>query len=258
MVAGLVLALAFVGSAIAATPVSPTDGQTLTTATPQFGVITNTSPSPDGAPFEQNIMVYVSTPSGASAGLCAAVYNAPTNTAYCTLASPLPNGVYTWHFTWGAQICVPTPPNSGGSGTSCSPALKTSPSYPFTVAVPGVATTTRPATTTTATTPTLTPYLDRSKPLVKSFARSLVRGKPGLVLFRASDNSGRASVVLSIGAAKLTVWQKVYRRAAVRAGVTYQAHWTPKRAGLYVLCVGAIDAANNSAKPSCSKITVTA
>lgn len=147
--AGL-FALAFSGTAMAATPLSPTDGQTVTTAQPAFQIAANTSTASDGQQIEQGIVVYVYASDGSLSGKCFGAETSPDNDV-CNLGSSLPNGTYAWHFIWTNHSC----PDSTPYGCSSNP--KTSPTYHFTVAAatPTTTTTSSPATTPGAPKPLL-------------------------------------------------------------------------------------------------------
>lgn len=143
--------VAAVGSvtAWATAPQYPQDGQVVTTNTPHFTVLANTSGAANGQPIDAAVTVALYSASGAQLGGCAATYSSQ-NVVLCSPGLALPDGSYSWRFTWTHTSC------SSATPSSCSALPMTSPMYRFTVSTGTGSTTSVGATSTVTTTTTVT------------------------------------------------------------------------------------------------------
>jgi hypothetical protein len=102
-------------------------------------------------------------------------------------------------------------------------------------------------------------YTDTKKPLAVPLVESGRAGRPLKLLYRASDDSGRAAVALSVldGGTAIARF-KVPLRAAV-AGTLYAVQWqVPRGEARHALafCARATDPSGNSSALTCAKLTI--
>ena len=101
-------------------------------------------------------------------------------------------------------------------------------------------------------------YIDTRKPTALPVPATAHAGKPVKLLYRASDDSGRAAVVLTVldGSRGIALF-KVPLRAAV-PGAMYSVTWhVPATAhGALAFCARATDPSGNRSPTTCAKLTV--
>jgi hypothetical protein len=101
-------------------------------------------------------------------------------------------------------------------------------------------------------------YTDTRKPTALPLPETAHAGKPVKLLYRATDDSGRAAVVLTVlaGSRSIALF-KVAMRAAV-PGVMYSVTWhVPATAhGAFAFCARATDPSGNRSPTTCAKLTV--
>jgi hypothetical protein len=198
---------------------------------PTFQVAIDSSTALDGQATEQDMTVWVYDVNGLLVGTCQA-QPAGAGIASCALASPLPDGTYRWKASFYVHACVSVSSGAPICSTVYSPSG--GPLQSFSIAT------------------------DATPPRVHAVAGAARVGRPSHILFTASDNSGYATLALTISSATRVVWRTTYNRSPVQSGRTYQATWTPPRVGAFTFCIGAVDAAGNESNPSCARLTVTA
>lgn len=101
-------------------------------------------------------------------------------------------------------------------------------------------------------------YTDTRKPTAVPLPETAHAGKPAKLLYRASDDSGRAAVVLTVltGSRGLALFKVPMRAAAL--GVMYSVTWhVPATAhGVFAFCARATDPSGNRSPTTCAKLTV--
>jgi hypothetical protein len=243
----------------AATPVSPSAGQVVTTSTPTATVALDAAVQPDGTAAESSplMSVYGPSPNGQSTVLafCEGTNNGD-GTWYCSdptqrFASSLVS--YYWTFTYSLHTCV----SIGGAPTyllpSCVWLTSSGVGGTFTVSVAAAgATTTQPM----AMTPAIAAPADVTTPKVKAIPTIATVGQVAHLLFTASDSSGASSLFFVVIGHGRTGWKRTLVNATVKSGVRYSVPWRPASAGLYAFCLAAVDAAGNKSATSCAPVIV--
>ena len=101
-------------------------------------------------------------------------------------------------------------------------------------------------------------YTDTRKPTALPLPETAHAGKPVKLLYRATDDSGRAAVVLTVlaGSRRIALLKVAMRAAA--PGVMYSVTWhVPASAhGALAFCARATDPSGNRSPTTCAKLTV--
>jgi hypothetical protein len=106
----------------------------------------------------------------------------------------------------------------------------------------------RPASNTTAA--------DTTPPVVIAADSTLIVGRTGKLYYLVSDNSGAASVALSVFGGATKVWSRNLRAIqAIAPAPVDHFPWTPTRRGTYRFCVAAKDPTGNRSQ-SCATVSV--
>jgi hypothetical protein len=96
---------------------------------------------------------------------------------------------------------------------------------------------------------------ERVSPIVHAYAATARRNRPVGLRYRAYDNSGRATVSATVYLRDGRIQAR--KSASVKADNSIRTvSWRLGKAGRYLFCVRASDAARNVSDRSCARLTV--